>query len=217
MGCCFSSHEKNAGGTHESHQSPVADSTQERLTVIVVHYNPQQFKRRAELVNQCLSRLAETRKRLRDSSVGLNIIGVELIYGERSSEITLLDGVNLMQRYVPEKQVMWSKEQLVNLAIRNLPADEKFVAWIDSDVEFVNDPPTWVAQTIEVLSKQPLAFAQLWTTCDMLGKDGTKKKGLTFSSFAAQKEKGKTHTKYTGSGTPRGPLAGRKRSEVPGI
>jgi len=182
---CLSSHE-----AHESQEAPV-NSTGERLTVIVVHYNPQQFKRRAEVVNQCLQRLADTRQRIQNSSVSLNIIGVELIYGERSSEITMIDGVNLVQRYVPEKQVMWSKEQLVNLAIRSLRADEKYVAWIDSDVEFVDD--SWVKMTIDKLSEEPLAFAQLWTTCDMLGRDGNKKKGMTFNSFTAQKEKGKSY------------------------
>ena len=113
---CLTSKEADTQETQDTQEILVTNSTAERLSVIVVHYNPQQFKRRAELVNQCLQRLADTRHRLQNSTASLNIIGVELIYGERSSEIAMIDGVNLIQKYVPEKQVMWSKEQVGGLA-----------------------------------------------------------------------------------------------------
>ena len=63
-----------------------------------------------------------------------------MTYEEKNkSEIFPIVDVQMIRRTVPAEQVMWSKEQLINLAIRNLPKDEKYVAWIDSDVAFADD------------------------------------------------------------------------------
>ncbi len=169
----------------------------ERLTVIVVHYNPQKFNKRAQLVNECLSRLSKTKTRLaKDSTFDLNIVAAELIYHDDSSakvqsEINPLKNVEIVCTVVPSGQVMWSKEQLINLVLRDLPEDEKYVAWIDSDVAFTDD--SWVSKAISKLSLYPLAFGQLWSTCDMLGPDGNVQEGMTVKSFAQQKDEGKSY------------------------
>jgi hypothetical protein len=47
-------------------------------------------------------------------------------------------------------QKIWIKENLINLAVENhLPADWRFIAWVDCDVEFLY--PDWVDSTIELL------------------------------------------------------------------
>lgn len=172
-------------------------SADNRLTVIVVHYNPQQFKRRAFLMNECLKRLSETQRRIAASSdFRLNIVAVELLYKDkikaRKSEITLrVPGVRVIRRTVDSQEVMWSKEQLINLAIRTLPdEDEKYVAWIDSDIAFHDD--SWVSSAITTLSQHPLAFGQLWSTCDMLGPNDEKTE-MTVTSFAQQKANGRSY------------------------
>ncbi len=47
------------------------------------------------------------------------------------------------------KNILWVKENLINLAIKNLPDDAEFIAWSDRDIYFVN--PSWVEDTIEKL------------------------------------------------------------------
>jgi hypothetical protein len=47
------------------------------------------------------------------------------------------------------KSVLWVKENLINLAIKNLPDDAEFIAWSDRDIYFLN--PSWVEDTIEKL------------------------------------------------------------------
>jgi hypothetical protein len=47
------------------------------------------------------------------------------------------------------KDILWVKENLINLAIKNLPDDAEFIAWSDRDIYFVN--PSWVENTIEKL------------------------------------------------------------------
>ena len=208
MGCNQSKSAKTTRTATYLESSAAADN---RLTVIVVHYNPQRFKRRAQLVNDCLQRLSDTRRRLiSDTKFHLNIVAVELVYDgynpsvlsdtqgiemtyeeKNKSEIFPIVDVQRIRRTVPAEQVMWSKEQLINLAIRNLPKDEKYVAWIDSDVAFADD--SWVSKAIRTLSKHPLAFGQLWGTCDMLGPDGKKQGGMTMTSFAQQKAVGKSY------------------------
>jgi len=181
MGC------KQSTPTAAEHKISRVDA---RLTVIIVHYNPQHYKRRAQLVNECLQRLTRTKARL-SSPRTLEIVAVELTYGHHKPEILPVDDVRIIRRNVPERQVMWSKEQLINLAIRSLPQDDEYIAWIDSDIGFTDD--SWVSKAILALSRHPLAFGQLWTTCDMLGPDGRRQEGMTMTSFAQQRAAGKTY------------------------
>lgn len=44
---------------------------------------------------------------------------------------------------------LWLKENLINIAISRLPADWKYVAWVDADVMFTH--PRWVGETIHQL------------------------------------------------------------------
>jgi len=47
------------------------------------------------------------------------------------------------------KNILWVKENLINLAIKDLPDDAEFIAWSDRDIYFLN--PLWVEETIEKL------------------------------------------------------------------
>ncbi len=44
---------------------------------------------------------------------------------------------------------LWLKESLLNIALKRLPQDAQYVAWIDADVSFHN--PDYIAQTIQKL------------------------------------------------------------------
>jgi hypothetical protein len=56
------------------------------------------------------------------------------------------------------KNIFWAKENLINLAIKNLPKDWHFVSWVDRDVVFQAD--SWVNESIEKLKKSDVI--QTW-------------------------------------------------------
>jgi hypothetical protein len=47
------------------------------------------------------------------------------------------------------KNILWVKENLINIAIKNLPEDAQYIAWSDRDILFLN--ASWVEETIEKL------------------------------------------------------------------
>lgn len=47
------------------------------------------------------------------------------------------------------EQEIWTKESLLNIALQHLPADWRYVAWIDADVIFTR--PDWVSETLHQL------------------------------------------------------------------
>lgn len=76
----------------------------------------------------------------------LRIVLCEGIYNQE-----LPDYSNKIFKHLKFKlnNVLWVKENLINLAIKNLPDDAKFIAWSDRDIYFLN--PSWVEDTIEKL------------------------------------------------------------------
>lgn len=59
----------------------------------------------------------------------------------------------------------WCKENLINLAIAELPRNWKYVAWIDADITFLND--NWVVDAINKLKEYN--FIQLFQTAVYMG------------------------------------------------
>ena len=107
-------------------------SSSESVTAIVVHFNPSNFVRRGVLVNECIQRLVETQLRLSDvpstdttngppppSKVGLDITVVELCYGSDEPQIdpNNYPTVKTICCRCDAKHKMWSKEQLINIAL----------------------------------------------------------------------------------------------------
>lgn len=60
---------------------------------------------------------------------------------------------------VNQDQEIWTKECLLNIALQHLPADWKYVAWIDADVLFTR--PDWVSETLHQL--QHYHFVQMFS------------------------------------------------------
>lgn len=63
---------------------------------------------------------------------------------------------------------VWIKENLINIAIRYLPKDWKYVSWIDADLTFLNE--NWVNDTINLL--KTFDVVQLFQTAINMGPDG---------------------------------------------
>lgn len=60
---------------------------------------------------------------------------------------------------------IWLKENLINMAVKQLPNDWEYVAWIDADITFLNND--WPTKTIESLITYDIV--QMFQTCINLG------------------------------------------------
>ena len=91
-----------------------------------------------------------------DSGVQLTV--PEVAYGDRPF-VANLPGVN----HIPlrARTWVWSKENMINIALSRLPLDAKYICWHDSDV--FHDNPQWAAQTVHAL--QRYSVVQPWNTC----------------------------------------------------
>lgn len=131
-----------------------------KLHVVTAISNPINYNSRYELYT-------EFAKRIKDA--GAVLWTVELAYGERSFVIT--DSSNpqhLQLRSGGEDRkgnVIWSKENLLNLMIQRIPKDCKYIAWIDADIIFQR--PDWAEETVQKLQLHD--FIQPWSHAQDLG------------------------------------------------
>lgn len=63
---------------------------------------------------------------------------------------------------------VWIKESLINLVVKKLPSNWKYIAWIDADLTFLNK--NWVYDTIQLLKTTDVI--QLYQTCINMGPNG---------------------------------------------
>jgi len=89
----------------------------------------------------------EFEKRMQEA--GAILYTIEAAYGERQHAVTCAGNPRHIQLRM--KDELWHKENLLNLAIQRLPADWKYVAWIDADIQFTR--PDWAAETVQQLQR----------------------------------------------------------------
>jgi hypothetical protein len=105
---------------------------------LTAYYNPAGYRNKLEN----LKRYAEGVRRQ-----GLPLLIVELAFQDRPFEVPEDTADRLIRRRTDS--VLWQKERLLNIGLRELPAACDRVAWVDADVVFENED--WVAQTAELL------------------------------------------------------------------
>ena len=126
---------------------------QKPLYVILPYFNFAGFKRRRELFIKFVNWLG-----------GCN--GIRTVVSEARGPLELPSDLNVWRRsrHTFESRV-WLKENLINLAIQDLPPDWEYVAWIDADVTFLN--ANWVSDTIRALGR--FDVVQMWQTAVNFG------------------------------------------------
>jgi len=67
------------------------------------------------------------------------------------------------------QSLLWQKERLINLAVSWLPANCKYVAWLDCDIIFKN--LNWARDTVSLLDT--LQLVQLFETCNRLPENNS--------------------------------------------
>ncbi|MEI6850247.1 MAG: hypothetical protein WCK29_04375, partial [archaeon] len=109
---------------------------------ISTFFNPTGYKNKYE--NYKLFREAS-------KAQGLKLCVVELAFDDAPFELTKKDAEILIQIRGNKNNIMWQKEAMLNLGLKNLPRDCDKIAWIDCDIIFKNE--NWVAETSKLLEK----------------------------------------------------------------
>ena len=131
---------------------------EEKLYVITSVFNPAEYKIRYKLFFDFEDYMS------RFPNVVLKV--VELAISDQPFVVTQSDNQNHIQ--LKTNDVLWYKENLINIGIKSLPSDAKYVCWIDADIAFSNSD--WVRDTIDALKQYK--FVQMFDTCDSLGPKG---------------------------------------------
>lgn len=130
------------------------------LHVIGVIQNPVRYHSRYRLFRQWLKEMCAT------PNVKVHV--VEASFGDRQPECCD-DVLNYNYHQVKINSEVWLKENLINIAVRNLlPHDWKYMAWVDCDVHFRD--PSWALNTIHQL--QHYNIVQPWQSASDLDFHG---------------------------------------------
>lgn len=98
-------------------------------------------------------------------SFGVNLMTIEVAFGDRPFEITESTNPNHIQ--MRTRHELWHKENMINAAINRLPSDWKYVAVIDADIGFCR--PDWAQETVQQL--QHYDVVQMFSLCSDLGPE----------------------------------------------
>jgi hypothetical protein len=124
------------------------DRLRDPLYVVAPVYNPHRYRSRW--------RLYEDFAKMCDEA-GAILYTVEVAFGDRLHAITSYgEGRHIQLRTSAE---LWFKENAINVGVSRLPADWKYVAWVDADTMFARDD--WANETLHAL--QHFACVQMWS------------------------------------------------------
>jgi len=140
----------------------------EKLNVIIVISNPCSYIRRYQLAYEFIDRVKDNKD--------VNLYVVEMCYGKQKFIITDSNNKNHLQ--LRTDIPLWHKENMINLGVKHLlPKDWESFAWIDADIEFLDED--WANKTLMLLNNHDLV--QLFNECLFL--DENNKTSSVFTSF----------------------------------
>lgn len=121
-----------------------------QLHVVAVISNPIRYSSRFALYKKFEAHMLAS---------NVNLITVEIGFGDRNFEVTVGDNVRHVQ--LRSHDEIWHKENMINLGMSILPHDWEYVAWVDADIQFVN--MNWAEETVHAL--QHYMVVQPWAEC----------------------------------------------------
>lgn len=100
---------------------------------------------------------------------GAQLYVIEAAFGDRNFALGDHDGLDGPVKFirVRTKDELWLKENMINVAVQQLPANWKYVAWVDADVAFTR--PDWANETVHQL--QHYKFVQMYSNFQDLTSD----------------------------------------------
>lgn len=156
------------------------DPVDDVLHVICVVSNPCMYARRYVLMNEFLMRMRYT--------ADVVVYVVELCYGTQRFVIT--DSKNPRHLQLRSTDVLWHKENMINLGVSLLPPKWKAMAWIDADIEF--ESARWANDALRLLNGYK-DVVQLFSHC--LDMDRQENTMHTWNSAGYQFERHHRHVK----------------------
>ena len=150
-------------------------ATQNVLHVVTMISNSARYHSRYRLFREFQERMAKT--------ANVKLYVVEIAFGDRQFEVT--EKGNPQHLQLRTSQEIWHKENAISVGVKHLlPADWKYMAWVDADVTFLND--NWAQETMQALQHHDLV--QPWSECMDTGPYGNTNQ--LFKSFASLVAKG---------------------------
>lgn len=147
------------GARHiEKHKAPrgTAAHLHRQFHVVTAITNPRRWRTRYELYNDFREQVEKA---------GATLWTIECQYGRRAHALTEHGHQHHIQLRTGHE--LWHKENLLNVAISRLPADWRYVAWVDADIQFVR--PDWINETVQMLQHHQVV--QMFTEAHDLGPD----------------------------------------------
>ncbi|CAF0810650.1 unnamed protein product [Adineta steineri] len=122
-----------------------------RLGIVSVIFNPVRYRSRYERYDKFRDHMARS---------GVNLFTVECVFESATRfglapqrfEVTRPGNPRHIQVVAPS--IMWMKENLINIAVQQLPPIIDRIAWIDADVEF--EHLNWPHLTMKALDRYPI-------------------------------------------------------------
>jgi hypothetical protein len=108
------------------------------LYVVTAMFNPQRYHSRYRLYHAFRKHCADA---------GAILYTIELALRDRHHEVTAFDNPRDIQ--VRGQSEIWYKENLQNVAMRLLPADAEYIAFVDGDFHFTRSD--WATETVQML------------------------------------------------------------------
>eukprot|EP01022_Parablepharisma_sp_SALTPOND_P026857 TRINITY_DN65081_c0_g1_i1.p1 TRINITY_DN65081_c0_g1~~TRINITY_DN65081_c0_g1_i1.p1 ORF type:complete len:395 (+),score=49.17 TRINITY_DN65081_c0_g1_i1:78-1187(+) len=165
--------------------------------IVTAMFSPCGYEIRYKLFNDFKARILKQ---------DLKLIVVECAFPGQKFVVT--NPSNPLDIQVQAQSVFWIKENLINIALKRLPPDCKYIAWIDADISFEN--PKWVNDTIKRLKKYYVV--QMFEKSVWLGPNGAVED--TLYSFAYYYTKYEKEFKQVNKEFAMG-LSGKSKSKEP--
>jgi hypothetical protein len=121
------------------------------LAILCCHYNPCGYHEPRRNLSRFLRQM---------KTFGHTVYVAELAYGDEP--FFLSPSPYNFQFRTDRRNVLWHKENLLNVGEKNIPDDFDKIAWIDPDVWFMN--PSWFSDAEKALD--------LWPLVQLFGKRG---------------------------------------------
>ncbi len=178
---------------HSSHAKLGIHPFPDKLYVLTMLENPLRFRSR-------YANYSAFERHCEDS--GAILYTVEVAFGKRKYEITEPSNPRHLQLTTEEnhwRYELWHKENALNLLMARLPHDAKYIAWIDSDVDFTRTD--WVQETLHLL--QHYQVIQMFSHSQNLGPNSEplgKSEGYVYSKYQNPDLDVTSHMYYSGAG-----------------
>lgn len=112
------------------------------LYVVVPLFNPSGYDRRWQLHKEFIERYSNI--------PGVKLVTVEAFYEGWAPKMEKSKNHAHIPVIINEDSTFWIKENLVNIGIKSLPVNWKYVSWIDGDIMFLR--PDWAEETKRLLN-----------------------------------------------------------------